>query len=72
MSTHKPTPASARAKSDAKRAAEIETLTGRLVVAVSFASDNPSDPRVAWAEVATYAGAIQRRSRLLAGLGRGG
>jgi len=72
MDKSKPTRVPARGKSDAERATEVEALMARLVVAVSMATDDDSDPRAAWGEVATYAGAVQRRARLLAGLGRGG
>ncbi|HWV84677.1 MAG TPA: hypothetical protein VNZ62_04470 [Capillimicrobium sp.] len=72
MDKSKPTRVPARGKSDTERATEIKALMARLVVAVSVASDNDNDRRAAWAEVATYAGAVHRRARLLAGLGRGG
>ncbi|MCW2983495.1 MAG: hypothetical protein JWR63_1065 [Conexibacter sp.] len=63
---------------DAQRAAEAEALGAELTKAIAAAVAVPSDPshaeaaREAWVQVATYAGNVQRRARLLAGLGRGG
>ena len=48
---------------DEQRAAEVAALAEKLADAIE---------REAWAEVATYAGNLQRRAHLLAGLGRGG
>jgi len=59
------------AEANAKRAAEVVQLNKDLRRAITAASGKPNDPAV-WVEVATLAGNIQRRSRLLAGLGRGG
>lgn len=56
---------------NARRAAEVVALEKDLHAAVARAKQTPDDPN-AWVEVATLAGNIQRRSRLLAGLGRGG
>jgi hypothetical protein len=72
MSKSKPTRATARSKTDEQRAVEVAVIADKLSAAVAAALSNPSDPRAAWVDVATYAGNIQRRSRLLAGLGRGG
>lgn len=50
-------------------------LDGALAVAVAGESDpdnTPAERDALWAEVATLAGAVQRRTRQLAGLGRGG
>jgi hypothetical protein len=58
-------------KTDADRAAEVNALAKELRAALRVAADAPEDQN-AWVEVATLAGNIQRRSRLLAGLGRGG
>lgn len=56
---------------NAKRATEVVELQKKLAAAVKAAKATPDD-QAAWVEVATLAGNIQRRSRLLAGLGRGG
>jgi hypothetical protein len=72
MSKSEPTRARARSNTEEQRAAEVEALGGKLAEAVALALSNPSDPKDAWAEVAAYAGNVQRRARLLAGLGRGG
>jgi hypothetical protein len=72
MSKSKPTRDHARTKTDEQRAAEVSLIAEKLSAAVAVALSNPSDPRAAWAEVATYSGNVQRRARLLAGLGRGG
>jgi hypothetical protein len=57
----------------AKRRAEIESLSAKLADAVAAAlAAYPESEQAAWREVATYAGNVQRRARLLAGLGRGG
>lgn len=66
----------------AKRAAQALTLSAELAEAVrkaNAATMGPGSPELTaegvqalWADVANYAGQIQRRSRLLAGLGRGG
>jgi hypothetical protein len=72
MSNAKPTRAGARAKTDDQRATEVDALAAKLADAVAVALSNPSDPKAAWTDVATYAGNVQRRARLLAGLGRGG
>ncbi len=58
-------------KSNEARAAEALALAAQLSEAIAKASTTPDDP-AAWLDVATYAGNIQRRARLLAGLGRGG
>jgi len=43
----------------------------KIAGAVKLARQTPDDP-AAWLPVATLAGNVQRRARLLAGLGRGG
>ncbi len=53
------------------RVSQTLALTMQLQEASRLASLTPNDQE-AWALVATLAGNIQRRSRLLAGLGRGG
>jgi hypothetical protein len=58
-------------KSNEERAAEVVALLAELRAAVKAAAPTPNDP-TPWVEVATLAGNIQRRSRLIAGLGRGG
>lgn len=58
-------------KSNEDRAAETLELATQLAEAVKLAQKTPDDP-AAWLPVATLAGNVQRRSRLLAGLGRGG
>jgi hypothetical protein len=55
---------------DAVRAAEADTLAAQLADAVKVA--RASGTAEDWAKVATFAGNVQRRARLLAGLGRGG
>lgn len=59
------------AATNEQRAAEVISLMTDLKAAVGVARQTPNDPE-AWKPVATLAGNIQRRSRLLAGLGRGG
>jgi hypothetical protein len=54
-----------------QRAAEAVALVKELQRAIKLAGAKPNTPP-AWVEVATLAGNIQRHSRLLAGLGRGG
>jgi hypothetical protein len=68
MSKSKPTRA-ARV-TDAQRAAQVEALTSQLTEAAAVAMSNPSTAN--WTTVATYAGNVQRRAPLLAGLGRAG
>jgi len=58
-------------KTNETRATEIVALQKQLSAALKIAAKSPDD-QSAWVEVATLAGNIQRRSRLLAGLGRGG
>lgn len=58
-------------KTNETRAAEVSELAAKLQAAVKVAAKTPNDPAV-WIDVATLAGNVQRRSRLLAGLGRGG
>jgi hypothetical protein len=43
-------------RTDDQRAAEVEALAAKLAEAVTAALSNPSDPRVAWVDVATYVG----------------
>ena len=58
---------------DEQRAAEADELAAKMAEAIKAArASDPRAAREAWAEVATYAGNVQRRARLLAGLGRGG
>jgi hypothetical protein len=64
-------PAIPDSKTNERRASEVVALETELHAAVARAKTKPNDP-AAWVEVATLAGNIQRRSRLLAGLGRGG
>jgi len=59
------------AKTNDARAAEALELSKRLHAAVTIARRTPNDPAV-WGEVATLAGNVQRRARLLAGMTRGG
>ena len=54
-----------------RRAAEVAELSKLLTVAVRAAKADPTNEEL-WREVATYAGNVQRRARLLGGLGRGG
>lgn len=58
-------------KSNETRAAEVAKLSTLLHAAIRRAKDEP-DNQSYWVEVATLAGNIQRRARLLGGLGRGG
>lgn len=59
------------AKNNAERAAQVAELAASLAEAIKVARKTPDDP-AAWLPVATLAGNMQRRSRLLAGLKRGG
>lgn len=61
------------------RIIEADSAGQALRTALAAAKASESDPSNAtedraelWAEVATLAGAVQRRTRQLAGLGRGG
>ncbi len=61
------------------RIIEADTSVQKLRTANAAAKAAETDPNVTdaerlelWAEVATLAGAVQRRTRQLAGLGRGG
>ena len=58
-------------KTNEARASEALELAKQLAGAVKLARQTPDDP-AAWLPVATLAGNVQRRARLLAGLGRGG
>lgn len=68
-----PPPSLRQAAAAARRQADALVALGQLARLADQAP--PADPvqaRAWWAEVATQAGALQRRSRQLAGLGRGG
>lgn len=54
-----------------KRAAEVAEINKAFAAAVREASKAPSD-QAGWLPVAALAGQLQRRTRLLAGLKRGG
>ena len=54
-----------------QRAAEVAELSKRLAAAVKAAKADPDNEEL-WRDVATFAGNVQRRARLLGGLGRGG
>lgn len=62
---------------DRKREARVEAQ--KMADAIGYALASDTDPSVTdaeraelWAVVANHAGQVQRRSRILAGLGRGG
>lgn len=59
------------------RISEVNASADRLAAARNYAANaerdgSEADRAQAWADVATEAGAVQRRARQLAGLGRGG
>lgn len=56
------------------RAAEVKAASRGLASAIdkAMAASDTSEAMALWADVATRAGQIQRRTRQLAGLGRGG
>jgi hypothetical protein len=55
------------------RAAEVKAASRGLAAAIERAmSAEGTEAMALWADVAKRAGAIQRRTRQLAGLGRGG